>query len=211
MKNFIFLLLLSSLLISRAQDSTSKVDAALIDVTVTDFDGQTKAGETIIFEGVDSKKLIEGISDDMGKLQVSLLGGDTYLIKIKGIGESTDYNKITIPALPPGQTHAKNILAIQFESPKLFTLNNIYFDSGKSTLKESSKKELQDLLDYMTLKKDLEIEISGHTDNVGEETDNLTLSENRAKAVKSYLIKNRNLSFSNQDKRIWRIKSSYNK
>jgi len=34
----------------------------------------------------------------------------------------------------------------------------------------------------------LKIEISGHTDNVGKPADNLSLSNNRAKAVVNYLI-----------------------
>ena len=37
-------------------------------------------------------------------------------------------------------------------------------------------------------KKELNIQINGHTDNVGNEADNLLLSEKRAKAVYGYLI-----------------------
>jgi len=36
----------------------------------------------------------------------------------------------------------------------------------------------------------LKIRINGHTDNVGSDENNLTLSTNRAKAVKDFLIKN---------------------
>ena len=39
------------------------------------------------------------------------------------------------------------------------------FDTGKATLKKESYPNLSDLLDFMTLKKTTEIELSGHTDN----------------------------------------------
>ncbi len=40
----------------------------------------------------------------------------------------------------------------------------------------------------MNLNADLNIEIGGHTDNVGSEKDNLTLSQRRADSVKGYII-----------------------
>jgi outer membrane protein OmpA-like peptidoglycan-associated protein len=44
------------------------------------------------------------------------------------------------------------------------------------------------LLEYLQNNTDKTIQISGHTDNTGKETDNLLLSENRAKAVADFLI-----------------------
>ena len=46
----------------------------------------------------------------------------------------------------------------------------------------------QDLVEVMKLKKTLVIEIAGHTDNVGSLESNQTLSANRAKSVRNYLI-----------------------
>lgn len=67
-------------------------------------------------------------------------------------------------------------------------LQNIFFESGKYALKESSRAELQNLLTFLRTNPRLRIEIQGHTDDVGSDTDNLALSENRARAVRSYLI-----------------------
>lgn len=67
-------------------------------------------------------------------------------------------------------------------------LKNIFFETGKFDLKDESKAELQKLIEFLTTNKTLKIELGGHTDNVGDKKQNLTLSQNRAKAVYDYLI-----------------------
>ena len=66
-------------------------------------------------------------------------------------------------------------------------LNNLFFETAKYDIKPTSYPELNRLADWMK-QYDLSIEILGHTDNVGEDNDNQVLSENRAKAVKNYLV-----------------------
>jgi OOP family OmpA-OmpF porin len=77
---------------------------------------------------------------------------------------------------------------IKIEPPKEFILDNVYFDSGKATLKPTSNKALNDLTEVLKLKKTMEIEIQGHTDNVGTDESNTKLSQDRADAVKKYLV-----------------------
>lgn len=67
-------------------------------------------------------------------------------------------------------------------------LQNITFETGKSTLKSSSFNELDSLVNLLQRNPTYKIKITGHTDNVGKEEDNLKLSEDRAKAVANYLI-----------------------
>ena len=69
-------------------------------------------------------------------------------------------------------------------------LKNIFFDTNKFDIKAESKPELQKLLDFLSLNKTVRIEVSGHTDDVGSDQFNQSLSENRAKAVYQYLIAN---------------------
>jgi outer membrane protein OmpA-like peptidoglycan-associated protein len=73
---------------------------------------------------------------------------------------------------------------------EIVVLRNIFFETDKFELKNESKVELNKLIDLLKLNKSLKIEISGHTDNVGNEKYNLTLSENRAKTVYEYLSNN---------------------
>ncbi|UBM58899.1 OmpA family protein [Marinilongibacter aquaticus] len=81
-----------------------------------------------------------------------------------------------------------NIALEKIEKQKTSILNNIYFDEGSFVLKKESKVELDKLFDLIQENPNLEIEIAGHTDDVGNDADNLVLSEKRANAVVHYLI-----------------------
>lgn len=67
-------------------------------------------------------------------------------------------------------------------------MDNIYFRINKSELLPSSYQELDTLVQILNTNRTLEIEIIGHTDNSGKQDYNQQLSEDRAKAVKNYLI-----------------------
>ena len=67
-------------------------------------------------------------------------------------------------------------------------INNLFFDFGKYALLPYSIPELKRIAKIIQ-EKNLKVGIEGHTDNVGEDAANLTLSEQRANAVKEFLIK----------------------
>jgi outer membrane protein OmpA-like peptidoglycan-associated protein len=69
-------------------------------------------------------------------------------------------------------------------------LKNIFFDTDKSDIKDESKQELEKLIDFLSKNNSIRIEISGHTDNVGDFKHNMVLSENRAKSVCDFLTNN---------------------
>ncbi|WP_231459471.1 OmpA family protein [Pedobacter sp. Leaf132] len=70
------------------------------------------------------------------------------------------------------------------------TLRNIFFDTNKFNLLPVSIKELDLLIDFLNQNATVNIEIQGHTDNVGDAKLNEKLSFNRANAVYEYLLKN---------------------
>ncbi|MEO8760364.1 MAG: OmpA family protein, partial [Bacteroidia bacterium] len=67
-------------------------------------------------------------------------------------------------------------------------LNNIFFETAKFDLLPTSFVELDKLVKILTDNPQMEISISGHTDNMGNDAINQTLSANRAKAVVDYLV-----------------------
>ena len=66
-------------------------------------------------------------------------------------------------------------------------LYGVLFDFNKATLQPSSDGTLQTAANLMAADKTLKLEVQGHTDNVGNDVYNQTLSEARAKAVVTWL------------------------
>ncbi len=65
---------------------------------------------------------------------------------------------------------------------------NIYFESGKATLKPESYPVLDQIVELLKENPNVIVEIQGHTDDIGSEAFNLKLSQKRAEAVRQYLI-----------------------
>jgi outer membrane protein OmpA-like peptidoglycan-associated protein len=65
----------------------------------------------------------------------------------------------------------------------------VNFDTGKASIRPESLPQLDGVVEYMTHKPKVRIEISGHTDNVGKPANNKALSQRRAEACREYLIK----------------------
>tara|TARA_B100000508_G_scaffold140085_1_gene139996 strand:- start:89027 stop:91081 length:2055 start_codon:yes stop_codon:yes gene_type:complete len=83
----------------------------------------------------------------------------------------------------------KNLYLKKIEKGEVIRLNNIFFDFGKASLKEESFYELDRLYNLMSKNGKMQIEIGGHTDNVGSADYNKKLSNERAEAVVNYLVK----------------------
>ena len=70
------------------------------------------------------------------------------------------------------------------------TARDIYFDTGKSTLKPESETSLKELCSIFQQWPTLMIEIGGHTDSQGSSASNDKLSQDRADAVEAWLKDN---------------------
>jgi len=68
-----------------------------------------------------------------------------------------------------------------------FVINDIVYTTNKAEIQEESKLILASFADYLKANPALEIEIRGHTDNVGNDQNNMALSADRAFEVLNYL------------------------
>jgi outer membrane protein OmpA-like peptidoglycan-associated protein len=187
MKNRIpFLLLFLFLGLNNLVFGQVDSNKVLINTTVVDFKQKVRPGETVMFVDTQTGEVFTKISDKEGKCFFVLIKGNEYLIKYKNFGKDVDYQKVQIPDV----ARLKELkVLVKFQPATAYTLDNVLFETGKANLKNTSFKAIDELAAAMTAKEAMEIEIIGHTDNVGDKGANLKLSQERAEAVRNYLIK----------------------
>ena len=103
-----------------------------------------------------------------------------------GIGDVT--NPIIITNIRLAAGGSMNMIGKKFTEAKIVT-HGITFDIDKSDIKPESMGTLNMIVGVLKANPDLKFEIDGHTDNTGEAAHNLTLSQQRADAVQTQLIK----------------------
>jgi len=124
-----------------------------------------------------------------GKFKIILPAGKKYGFRAVGLGYF-DVNK-NIDLTDIDEYTEMEIEAMRMspiEVGQVVRLNNIFFETGKATLKPESFPELDRTVEFLKNNPTMEIEIAGHTDNVGSEAFNQKLSENRAKSVETYIV-----------------------
>jgi outer membrane protein OmpA-like peptidoglycan-associated protein len=129
-------------------------------------------------------------SSPEGDFLATLTSGKNYGLNISRPGYLFYSENFSLKGHAPTQPFIINVALSPIEIGKKVILKNIFFDSNQYELKTESKAELQKITEFLTANPTVKIEISGHTDDTGNDQLNQTLSENRAKSVYQYLITN---------------------
>lgn len=84
---------------------------------------------------------------------------------------------------------AKPVVIITEEDRRVVkdAINNLEFDLGKATIRAKSYPSLDRVANLLT-DKNFSLKLAGHTDNTGSDALNLSLSKDRAEAIKAYLV-----------------------
>lgn len=127
-------------------------------------------------------------TDDAGNYFMTLPVGKDYAFNVNSKGYLFYSDNFLMANKSPDSTYIKNILLEPIASNASVVLKNIFFEVNKYELNPESQTELDNLVRLLNENPTMEIEISGHTDNVGKPSDNMILSNNRAKAVVNFLI-----------------------
>ncbi len=136
----------------------------------------------------DSLVLQTESNEKTGKFIVTLPAGHNYGLMIKKQDYLFYSENFNLPEDAAFKRVEKVIELPGIEQGASMVLSNIFFDFNSATLKKESYAELNQIVEFLKHNPDVRIEISGHTDNIGSREYNLRLSEQRAKAVVSYLV-----------------------
>ena len=157
---------------------------------VKDADGVVPDATVILERLPDGLKIADMKTDDQGNYRFAVRGGARYGISVDIDGFLSERKNYDFNDISATDTISNDLQLTKIEAGAAIVLNNIFFDFDKAVLKTSSYSELNRILDLMNEGKINKIEISGHTDSVGEDDYNKALSERRAKAVYSFFLNN---------------------
>ncbi len=139
---------------------------------------------------VTGKEIGQAISDPVtGNYKMTLPYGAQYSFNAHGANYIPVSNNVDLTTISDYKEITQDLYLVPIEIGQTVQLNNIFFDMSKATLRQESYAELDRLYTILQDNPAMEIEIDGHTDNVGNPDLNMQLSIDRANTVRNYLIK----------------------
>lgn len=163
-------------------------------------------GIVIKMTGPDDTSYYTDETDSQGYAEVLVPVGQRYEIEYLSLGRRSTMANVEVPEGPnqdirltmryrrhrPPQPEATPTPTPEAEpqapQPQRIVLEGVLFESGRATIQPQSFPRLDRVAEYMTHRPSTRIRVAGHTDNVGDPERNQTLSEERAEAVREYLI-----------------------
>lgn len=176
-------------------DEPTTIDPTEIFVTIHGNVFDSKTNEPVVCS-VLVERLPDGIeignaqTNEYGEFVFKVRPGATYGILAQKDGYLSQNENIDLNEITEITDIQRDLFLSPIEKGVAITLNNIFFDFDKSDLKTSSYAELERVLKLMQDDKIKKIEISGHTDSIGDDDYNLALSQRRAWSVYSFFIAN---------------------
>lgn len=123
-----------------------------------------------------------------GEYKIILPQGNAYGFRAEAQGFVSVNDNLDARELKEYTEIKRDLYLVPVEVGQVVRLNNIFFDFAKSALKPESFSELNRIVEFLNANPSVSIELSGHTDAVGSDSDNLNLSDARAKSVMNYLV-----------------------
>lgn len=150
---------------------------------------------TLSIQGREQDRTRQITADEEGTFFLTLASGEDYAVQVDHPGyvfHSSRFELSDSNAFRPYELvvtlHPVEQLAEKAETR--FVLENVLFETGKSELLPASLFELMKVRDFLKAYTDLRIRLEGHTDDVGGDAMNLRLSQERAEAVRNWLVAN---------------------
>ena len=161
------------------------------------------AGATLIFTHKESNQQVTAHTDENGEYELCVPLEGEYLLQVKREGFRTQ--NLTVAAVRSKSINnnirmqpvdinaadaekAEALLARPVQDGYTLTIDKIHFEPGKTTLNQSAVRHLDALLELLQRYPEMEIDLTVHTDSRGDAKTNLSVSEERAKNARAYLV-----------------------
>lgn len=125
---------------------------------------------------------------NLGAYSMVLTAGRSYGFYAEKQGFFPVSDNIDLPSIKAYQVIERDLYLEPIDVGSVIRLNNLFFDTDKSALRQQSETELRRLIAMLTSVPTMRIVIEGHTDDRGTDEHNKALSQLRADAVMAYLL-----------------------
>ena len=157
---------------------------------VTDrTNGQPVEADVQLYDLATGKLATGAYSDPRtGEFLVCIPAGRSYALNASSEGYLFFSQNYDVAAGTPKEPYTLNVPLSPLTAGSVIALRNIFFNTASYDLLPASNAELEKLVQLLRTNTTLRIELGGHTDNVGADAANLTLSDQRAQAVRDFVI-----------------------
>jgi outer membrane protein OmpA-like peptidoglycan-associated protein len=145
---------------------------------------------TLTFIDIETGKTVNEVQSDKvtGEYLLTLPLGKDYVVNANANQYLFFSQFFSLKNKNTVEPYIQNIQLEKLQAEKKLILENVFYEKDSFQLKSESFIELNKVAEFLLKNSQLKIEIGGHTDNTGNETYNLKLSEQRAKSIYDYLV-----------------------
>ncbi len=168
------------------------VTEVMVQGTISNAKDAAPVGATVTFMPIQADSLaateaITATANEDGYYEIMLPVDENYELRISADGFMANKDKLLLRQMGTTAVN-RNFNLTPLEVGATVQLQNVLFERGTTNLIGSSTDDLQEVVQLMQENPNMQIELSGHTDNTGRADLNRLLSQDRANAVKKYLV-----------------------
>ena len=137
----------------------------------------------------DGKEVGMSGSNEAGEFSIAISTGEKHDYFAEKEGYINMNEQLDLSTIKESKIIEKDVYMIPIKKGQRISLKDIYFFFNSSSLTPKSEYELNKLLSILKKNPSMKIKIAGHADNIGTWSTNKIISQDRANAVKFYLVK----------------------
>lgn len=128
------------------------------------------------------------VDTNTGKYVAAILFKADQVLTVKKEGYVYSSRYLSVEDSTLIQPKKVDLVVKEIKVGEAYKIDDIHFVTNSYDLNKDAKRIVDEFFEFLFENPSIEVEIQGHTDNVGQEEANLLLSDNRAKEVYQYLV-----------------------